>query len=89
MRAVETLWEMNLFLAKDLAHYTTDCLYDFYVSIIDLYDFRRCVFSKRGILFVTVLFKNSKNKKNELWHYVDPSNDTHRPVFSYVRAYEY
>ena len=65
MCALETLWEMNLILAKDLAHYTTDCLSDFYVCIIDLYDFRRCVFSKRGILFVTFLFKNSKNNKNE------------------------
>ena len=83
MRALQTLWEMNLFLAKDLAHYTTDCLYDFYVSIIDLYDFRRCVFSKRGILFVTFLFKNSKNNKNELWHYAHPSNDTHPPLVPY------
>ena len=80
MCPLETLWEMNLILAKDLAHYTTDCLYDFYVCIIDLYDFRRCVFSKRGILFVTFLFKNSKNIKNELWHYADLNTDTHPPL---------
>ena len=82
MRALEMLSEMNLILAKDLAHCTTDCLSDFYVCIIDVYDFRRCVFSKRGILFVTFLFKNNKNNKNELWHYTDPSTDTHPPALS-------
>ena len=38
---------------------------------------RSNVFSKREILFCTFLFKNSRNNKNELWHYADPRTDTH------------
>ena len=70
---------MNLFLTKNLAHYNTDCLYEFYVYRIDVYDFSMYGFFKGGILFITFLFKNSKKNKNELWHYADQNTDTHPP----------
>ena len=88
MHASITLWEMNLFLAKDLAHYNTDYQYEFHVYRIDLYDFSRYVFSKGGILFITFLFKNSKKNKNKLWHYADQNTDTHPPTFLLFRIRE-
>ena len=54
---------MNLFLTKNLAHYNTDCLYEFYVYRIDVYDFSMYGFFKGGILFITFLFKNSKKEQ--------------------------
>ena len=36
-------------------------------------------FSKEEFYFLLFLFKNSKNNKNELWHYADLSTDTHPP----------
>ena len=79
MRTLKTLWKMNLFLTKNLAHYNTDCLYEFYVYRIDVYDFSMYGFFKGGILFITFLFKNSKKNKNKLWHYADQNTDTHSP----------
>ena len=73
---------MNLFLTKNLAHYNTDCLYEFYVYRIDVYDFSMYGFFKGGILFITFLFKNSKKNKNEFWHYADQNTDTHPPIIS-------
>ena len=55
MCTLKTLWKMNLFLTKNLAHYNTDCLYEFYVYQIDVYDFSMYGFFKGGILFITFL----------------------------------
>ena len=63
MRALKTLWKMNLFLTKNLAHYNTDCLYEFYVYRIDVYEFSMCGFSREEfylLLFCSKIVKRTK-----------------------------